>query len=545
MALEQPVRPEIQQVALDCCGMKCPAPILKIAMAAKSLQGAPGLLRVVSDDADFAKDVRAWCRTYKATLIHVDEQSEGSGAQTTAVIGLGGVIAEPEVPATGRSLPPHSHIGVRAALREEEEVVPLEVPASTAPVVPSGFHRIDCRGRLNPLEMVATVAARLGDRPAVLEVLSDAAGFPVQIQAWCRSAQADLQDLSEYEAGHRAVLSLASSGGLARPTASSMPPLDSDTTIVTGPEDALERLGAQPPPGRPNLRQELDLTGLRAPEPVMKMAAHLMASPGSRTRVRADDATFMVDAMAWASATRAHVTMAHQSADGVVLEVSLKEGIPQSSPAVRTPPSQPVGALVASALESAVARRAPAADLSVAASAQVGELVTRPFAAPRENRVAAMIMHNDFENLLSAMMYATTAAAQGKDVVVFFSFWGVNVLRAERPRPEQAREPRNLLQVMMQWMMPRGPSRQPLSQMHMGGVGKGMMQMFMKKNNVMSVEQLIESAVQGNVRFIVCSTSMEIMGIRKRDIMDLPNIEFGGMSTFVELTSQSGASLVF
>ena len=143
------------------------------------------------------------------------------------------------------------------------------------------------------------------------------------------------------------------------------------------------------------------------------------------------------------------------------------------------------------------------------------------------------------------MLCATTAAAQGMDCAVYFSFWGVNMLRGERPRRDAGKSRASFLQKMMKWMMPKGPKRQKMSKMHMGGVGLGMMEHFMKKNNVMTLAELMDDAVEQNVQFIVCSMSMGIMGIQKRDIMDLPNIEFAGVTAFVELSRRSAMSLVF
>lgn len=165
--------------------------------------------------------------------------------------------------------------------------------------------------------------------------------------------------------------------------------------------------------------------------------------------------------------------------------------------------------------------------------------------AVRENRCTLLVIKNDFESLMAAMMCASTAAAQGMETSIFFSFWGVNVLRADSPRRDVPKGKVSLLQKLMKWMMPRGPRRQKMSKMHMGGMGKGMMQYFMRKNNVLNLEQLMAAAAEQNVKFIVCSMSMGIMGIQKRDIVDLPNIEFAGVSTFIELSRRSSMSLVF
>ena len=106
-------------------------------------------------------------------------------------------------------------------------------------------------------------------------------------------------------------------------------------------------------------------------------------------------------------------------------------------------------------------------------------------------------------------------------------------------------EPVSFLQRIMKWLMPRGPKRQKMSKMHMGGFGLSLMEHFMKRNQVLTLTQLIESAVESEVRFMVCTMSMGIMGIQKRDLMDLPNLEFGGVTCFVEQARDSRMALVF
>jgi peroxiredoxin family protein len=229
----------------------------------------------------------------------------------------------------------------------------------------------------------------------------------------------------------------------------------------------------------------------------------------------------MSDVMAWSRAAGVTVLSAQHQPEATVVELQLGD----ASTAV---PS----VTLANPL-------APANDASVAQPTEA------PVGVPRENLCTILIIHNDFESLMAAMMCATTAAAQGMDAAIYFSFWGVNLIRGERPRRDMPKEKISILQRIMQWMMPRGPRRQKMGKMHMGGMGLGMMNHFMRKNNVMSLAELMDSAVEQDVKFVVCSMSMGIMGIQKRDIMDLPNVEFGGVTAFVEMSRRSSMSLVF
>src|SRR5690606_32274360 len=144
-------------------------------------------------------------------------------------------------------------------------------------------------------------------------------------------------------------------------------------------------------------------------------------------------------------------TVVKMQSTGALAPASLPaQEVPLSSPSVeRSGPSSNVGAELAIAGAQALS------------SVSEGE----PNIAPRENLCSILIIKNDFESLMAAMMVATTSAAQGMEVNVFFSFWGVNLLRGDRPRRDVAKQKVSFLQKMMQWMMPRGPQRQKMSKM--------------------------------------------------------------------------------
>jgi peroxiredoxin family protein len=155
------------------------------------------------------------------------------------------------------------------------------------------------------------------------------------------------------------------------------------------------------------------------------------------------------------------------------------------------------------------------------------------------------VLHNDLEALFAALMVATGAAAQGMDVTIFFTFWGLNLLRGDHPNPAFEKEPRTWAQWFFQWIMPRGPRRQALGKHNYGGLGAGMLQSIMKQRKVMDLPELIEAAVRQDVRFVACSMSMGVMGISKRDLHPYANLEFGGVAAYVGDASSAELSLVF
>jgi len=165
---------------------------------------------------------------------------------------------------------------------------------------------------------------------------------------------------------------------------------------------------------------------------------------------------------------------------------------------------------------------------------------------PRKNKATLMMLRNDFESLVAGLLTANACAAQGMEVEMLFSFWGVNVLRAAVARvPPPEEKPVPFMKKMMKWMMPAGPEAQQMSKMNMGGMGVEMMKYFMARDNILGMRQLMQQAADNGVKFVVCTMSMGVMGIQKSDLHPWPNLEFGGVVSFSASARESAISLVF
>lgn len=148
-----------------------------------------------------------------------------------------------------------------------------------------------------------------------------------------------------------------------------------------------------------------------------------------------------------------------------------------------------------------------------------------------------VVFSNDFDKTMAAFIIANGAVAAGYEVTLFFTFWGVNILRKSGPVTVK----KNLIEKMFGWMMPRGPNKLKLSQMNMGGMGLGMIKGIMKKKNVMKLDELIEQARSSGVRLVVCTMTMDLMGIKREELID--GIEEGGVAMYVDHLSESSANL--
>ncbi len=163
-------------------------------------------------------------------------------------------------------------------------------------------------------------------------------------------------------------------------------------------------------------------------------------------------------------------------------------------------------------------------------------------AVVQENKPEGMTMvlfSGDLDKVLAAFIIANGAAAMDIPVTMFFTFWGTNVLRVDGPISPKPKK--TFMEKMFGKMMPKGPKKLKLSKMNMMGIGTALMKKEMKKKNVFDLPKLIESAREQGVRLVACTMTMDIMGLKKEEL--LPGIEYGGVGTFVSSADDSRSTL--
>lgn len=156
-----------------------------------------------------------------------------------------------------------------------------------------------------------------------------------------------------------------------------------------------------------------------------------------------------------------------------------------------------------------------------------------------ENKLAMVVFSGDFDKLLAAFVIATGAVAMGLDVVMFFTFWGTPALRDKKKKGKG----KDLFGKMFGFMLPKGTTKVKLSNMNMGGMGTAMMKYLMKKKNVQSLEEMIELAGELGVRIFICEMTMDLMGMKKEEMIDYPGIEIAGVAKFLEEAGSSKVQL--
>jgi NADPH-dependent 2,4-dienoyl-CoA reductase/sulfur reductase-like enzyme/peroxiredoxin family protein/rhodanese-related sulfurtransferase/TusA-related sulfurtransferase len=147
--------------------------------------------------------------------------------------------------------------------------------------------------------------------------------------------------------------------------------------------------------------------------------------------------------------------------------------------------------------------------------------------AVEKNRQTLVVFSGDLDKAIASMIIANGALAMGKEVSMFFTFWGLNILR----KSGRVRVKKGMIDRMFASMMPKGVDELKLSKMHMAGMGTGMLKSVMKRKHVDSLKTLLDTFIDGGGKIIACSMSMDIMGLTEEELID--GIEYGGVATYL------------
>lgn len=153
------------------------------------------------------------------------------------------------------------------------------------------------------------------------------------------------------------------------------------------------------------------------------------------------------------------------------------------------------------------------------------------------NEQTMIVFSNDLDKAIAAFIIANGAAAAGKKVTMFFTFWGINILR----KSKSPKVRKSLIDKMFGFMMPKGINKLTLSKMNMLGIGSAMMKAVMRNKNVPTLESLISMAIENDIRIIACNMAMDVMGIKKEELID--GVEIGGVATYINESSKSTSNL--
>lgn len=177
-----------------------------------------------------------------------------------------------------------------------------------------------------------------------------------------------------------------------------------------------------------------------------------------------------------------------------------------------------------------------AVDIEKELAAIKDQLAERPGA---KKKLSMVVFSGDLDKHIASMIIATGAAAMGMETVIFYTFWGTAALRD----PKKTGKGKNLIEKMFGLMLPKGRNKTKLSSMNMAGMGTAMIKGLMKKKNVASLDEMFEIAGQLGVKIVICEMSMDLMGFKLDEMIDYPNLQVGGVATFLADATESSVQL--
>jgi NADPH-dependent 2,4-dienoyl-CoA reductase/sulfur reductase-like enzyme/peroxiredoxin family protein/rhodanese-related sulfurtransferase/TusA-related sulfurtransferase len=239
----------------------------------------------------------------------------------------------------------------------------------------------------------------------------------------------------------------------------------------------------------------LDACGLCCPGPLIQVKQSIdKLQDGQILKVTASDPGFYEDIKAWAQMSRNRLLQLTKLQDGMI-EAFLCKGDHTGQ--------QDAGAKQAAAHQSST----------------------------------MVVFSGDLDKAIASFIIANGAAASGKKVTMFFTFWGLNIIR----RHQKVSIAKSFIGKMFGAMMPRGSRKLTLSRMNMMGMGSRMIRSLMKSKNVSSLEELIQSAIDQGVEIVACQMSMDLMGIAREELID--GVGIGGVGYYLGKADQSGHNL--
>lgn len=148
-----------------------------------------------------------------------------------------------------------------------------------------------------------------------------------------------------------------------------------------------------------------------------------------------------------------------------------------------------------------------------------------------------ILFSDDLDKALATFVLANGAAATGEKVTIFFTFWGLNVIKKDK-KPKVNKD---IFGKMFGIMLPSRSMKLKLSKMNMGGIGRKMMRYIMKTKNIESLESLRSLAIENGVEFIACQMSMDVMGVKREELLD--NVTIGGVATYMNRADNANVNL--
>lgn len=246
--------------------------------------------------------------------------------------------------------------------------------------------------------------------------------------------------------------------------------------------------------GEPIQQITVDACGLQCPGPVMQLKKNMeQLANGGQLTIKATDGGFVRDVESWANMTGNRLLSLEQE-KGIITAV-LERGT---------------------------------------CSVTLG---TGNVSTDRATGKTIVVFSDDLDKALASFVIANGAASTGRKVTMFFTFWGLSVIKKAHPGTVE----KETTGKMFGMMLPAGSKKLALSKMNMFGIGTRMMRGIMKNKKIDSLESLIQQAQENGIEFIACQMSMDVMGVKKEELLD--GVTIGGVATYLERAEEANVNL--
>jgi Uncharacterized conserved protein len=156
---------------------------------------------------------------------------------------------------------------------------------------------------------------------------------------------------------------------------------------------------------------------------------------------------------------------------------------------------------------------------------------------PQPEKFTLILFSGDFDKAMAALTLANGAAGEEMEVTIFFTFWGINLLRQKTLKHEL------FLENMFKAMMPLGVNKIGLSKMNFLGIGPWLMKKLIRQKDGQTAADLFKMAMDRNIRFIACEASLKLLGISREELIEYKHLEIAGVDSFLKNAIQSKVAM--
>lgn len=151
----------------------------------------------------------------------------------------------------------------------------------------------------------------------------------------------------------------------------------------------------------------------------------------------------------------------------------------------------------------------------------------------KPERMSLILFSGDFDKAMAALTLANGAAGNGMQVSVFFTFWGISLLRLEN------RGSGLFLEKIFKTMMPLGADKIGLSKFNFCGAGPWLLKKLIRQKDGQTTQDLLKMAIERQIDFVACEASLKLLGITKEELIKYDHLQVAGVDSFLQNALES------